>query len=114
MGEFPNKQQQWEKGTSGNPKGRPKGSKNRATIERKWLEAMVKGEDLNGEEMDMTAEDIMTIEQIKKACKGDTTAYTALKNDGYGYPKQDITQEHKTELIIQPANDEVRKAIEDN
>ncbi len=39
MGEFPNKLQQWEKGKSGNPGGRPKGSKNRSTIVRKWLNA---------------------------------------------------------------------------
>jgi len=68
MGEFPNKLQQWEKGKSGNPNGRPKGSKNRATI----------------------------------------------MNSGYGQPKQEITNEQKTELIIQPVNEEVRKAIEDN
>ena len=28
----------WEKGQSGNPNGRPKGSKNRSTIAKYWLE----------------------------------------------------------------------------
>ena len=28
----------FKKGQSGNPKGRPKGSKNRSTIIKKWLE----------------------------------------------------------------------------
>ncbi len=114
MGDFPNKLQQWEKGKSGNPNGRPKGSKNRATIVRKWLDAFVKGLDLQGNEVDMTAEDKITLEQIKKAFTGDTTAYNALMNSGYGQPKQEITNEQKTELIIQPVNEEVRKAIEDN
>ena len=31
-------QPRWEQGESGNPNGRPKGSKNRSTIARKWLE----------------------------------------------------------------------------
>jgi len=30
----------WEQGESGNPNGRPKGSKNRSTIAKKWLEVI--------------------------------------------------------------------------
>ena len=30
----------YKKGQSGNPNGRPKGSKNRSTIAKKWLQAI--------------------------------------------------------------------------
>ena len=30
----------WKKGESGNPNGRPKGSKNRSTIAKKWLQVL--------------------------------------------------------------------------
>ena len=33
---------EFKKGQSGNPAGRPKGSKNRSTIAKKWLETMEK------------------------------------------------------------------------
>ena len=47
----------WSKGESGNPKGRPKGSKNRSTIVRELLEVLLKRKNpLTGEEEWLSAE----------------------------------------------------------
>lgn len=79
---------QWEKGQSGNPKGRPKGSKNRSTVARKWLEVLERIKNpITGDEEQLSQEDISTLAQIKKARKGDTAAYKALLDSAWGSPK---------------------------
>ena len=83
----------WSPGQSGNPKGRPKGSKNRSTIARKWLESKEKFRNpLTGEIELLTQEDITTLAQILKAREGDTPAYKALEDSAYGAPVQQIDQ----------------------
>jgi hypothetical protein len=79
----------WDKGQSGNPNGRPKGSRNRSTIARQWLEASEKVKNpLTQETQELSQEDIMTLALINKARKGDVNAYKALMDSGYGAPKQ--------------------------
>lgn len=83
----------WQEGESGNPAGKPKGTKNRATIARKWLEAGEKFKNpITGEEEHLTQEDIITLGQIKEARKGNTNAYKALMDSAHGMPKQEIDQ----------------------
>lgn len=83
----------WTKGESGNPSGRPKGSKNRSTIARKWLEVNQSLKNpLTGESETMSQEDLMTLALIKKAREGDVSAYKALMDSGYGAPLQQIEQ----------------------
>jgi hypothetical protein len=83
----------WEKGESGNPAGRPKGSKNRSTIARQWLEVNQSLKNpLTGEQETMSQEDLMTLALIKKAREGDVSAYKALMDSGYGSPLQQIEQ----------------------
>ena len=83
----------WEKGESGNPNGRPKGSKNRSTIARRWLEVNQNLKNpLTGENETMSQEDLMTLALIKKAREGDVNAYKALMDSGYGAPLQQIDQ----------------------
>ena len=85
----------WKKGESGNPKGREKGSKNRSTIARKWLETMQANtkNPLTEELEDLTIEDLITLAQIKKAKEsGDTNAYKALMDSAFGAPTQPIEQ----------------------
>lgn len=83
----------FEKGESGNPNGRPKGSKNRSTIARKWLEVNQSLKNpLTGESETMSQEDLMTLALIKKAREGDVSAYKALMDSGYGAPVQQIEQ----------------------
>ena len=83
----------WEKGESGNPNGRPKGSKNRSTIARYWLEVQQNLKNpLTGQNETMSQEDLMTLALIKKAREGDVNAYKALMDSGYGAPVQEVTQ----------------------
>lgn len=81
-----------------NKEGRPKGSRNRSTIARKWLEVLekVKNPITQGEE-ELTQEEIMTLAQISKARKGDTKAYQALMDSAFGAPK------NQTELTTDAA-----------
>lgn len=80
-------------GETRNPNGRPKGSKNRSTIARKWLEVMQDAKNpITGELEKLSQEDIMTLALIKKARGGDVNAYKQLMDSGYGLPKQTIEQ----------------------
>jgi hypothetical protein len=85
------KKHKFKKGQSGNPKGRPKGSLNRSTIARRWLEATRKGKNpLTGEDEILTQEDVITLALIRKAMDGDVSAYKALMDSGYGTAKDTI------------------------
>lgn len=96
----------WEKGESGNPNGRPKGSKNRSTIARQWLEVNQNLKNpLTGENETMSQEDLMTLALIKKAREGDVNAYKALMDSGYGAPVQQIEQT----LLEQPLFPDVQE-----
>jgi hypothetical protein len=84
---------EFKKGESGNPNGRPKGSKNRSTIARRWLEVNQSLKNpITGENETMSQEDLMTLALIKKAREGDVNAYKALMDSGYGAPVQQIEQ----------------------
>ena len=90
----------WEKGKSGNPNGRPKGSKNRSTIAKKWLEVEQDLKNPLTSEMErMSQEDLMTLALIKRAREGDVNAYKALMDSGYGSPLQQIEQ-HNVEVTL--------------
>mgnify|MGYP003642538876 FL=1 len=83
----------WSPGESGNPKGRPKGSKNRSTIAKRWLDSNQKFKNpITGEEESLSQEDIISLALIKKARNGDVNAYKALMDSGYGAPIQQIDQ----------------------
>lgn len=75
----------FKKGQSGNPSGRPKGSLNRSTIARKWLDTH--NDSINPITQvteQLTQEDLMTLALIKKANKGDVQAYKQLMDSAYG------------------------------
>ena len=85
------KKHEFKKGQSGNPKGRPKGSLNRSTIARRWLETTKKGKNpITGEDEILTQEDVITLALIRKAMDGDVSAYKALMDSGYGTAKDTI------------------------
>ena len=93
MGAKDIKKHEFKKGESGNPNGRPKGSKNRSTIAKYWLEVNQNLKNpLTGENETMSQEDLMTLALIKKAREGDVAAYKALMDSGYGAPVQQVEQ----------------------
>ena len=95
----------FEEGKSGNPNGRPKGSRNRSTIARRWLEVNQKLKNpLTSEEETMSQEDLMTLALIKKARDGDVNAYKALMDSGYGAPVQQIEQTNIEQLLFPDVN----------
>ena len=84
----------WKEGESGNPSGRPVGSRNRATIVKEWLEAKKKAKNpLTEEEELLEVQDMITLAVIGKALKGDVNAYKELMDSAYGklLTTQDIT-----------------------
>ena len=83
-----------KKGEVRNPKGKPKGTRNRSTIAREWLEVgQFITNPITGEKEKLEQQDIMTLGIIKKAREGDVNAYKALMDSAYGQPLQQIQQE---------------------
>ena len=77
------------KGNNANPNGRPKGSRNRSTIARLWLETTQKAKNpITGVEETLSQEDLGTLAMVKKMRDGDVSAYKALMDSCYGAPKQ--------------------------
>ena len=73
----------YKKGQSGNPNGRPKGSKNRSTIAKKWLQVIQETKNpLTLESEELSQEDLITLALLKKAADGDVNAYKALMDSG--------------------------------
>ena len=82
---------QWAKGQSGNPKGKPKGAKNRSTIIKEILNLMVKKVDADGKAVWQSKEYLMVEALVNKAIeKGDVNAFNALYNNLYGNLKYSV------------------------
>lgn len=74
-----------KKGEIRNPKGKPKGTKNRSTILRKWLEVNEKIKNpVTGEIEQATVEDSVILALISKARKGDVAAIREILDTNYG------------------------------
>lgn len=80
-----------QKGEVRNPNGKPKGTKNRSTIARKWLETMQNAKNpITGADEHLSQEDLITLAMIHKARKGDVAAYKQLMDSTFGMPTQQI------------------------
>lgn len=81
----------WKPGESGNPNGRPKGIPNSKTRLQRLLEIT---QDLTnpitGEVEGFTVMEQLDLQQIIKARKGDTKAYTVLTDRLEGKPAQSV------------------------
>jgi len=82
----------YKKGQSGNPAGRPKGTKNRSTIVKEILSILVKGENpMTGEQEWLSNEYRMTASVLLKAIeKGDVNAYNSIMDSAYGKSKDTV------------------------
>tara|TARA_R110000772_G_scaffold36091_5_gene86609 strand:+ start:3261 stop:3623 length:363 start_codon:yes stop_codon:yes gene_type:complete len=105
----------WKKGESGNPSGRPKGSKNRSTIAKYWLNIEQKTKNpLTSEVETMSQEDSITLAQIKKAKDGDVSSYKALMDSSYGAPIQQIEQTQENYDFTNLTKEEVKEILKEN
>lgn len=78
-------------GNNANPKGRPKGSLNRSTIAKKWLEVMQDSKNpISGKLEKLSQADLMTLALIHKARQGNVQAYKQLMDSAFGLPQQTI------------------------
>jgi hypothetical protein len=73
----------WKKGQSGNPLGKPKGTRNRSTIVKAWLDA-----NATDGESDTVADQLVRA-LIQKAAKGDVAAFRELFDSAFGKIKDD-------------------------
>ena len=81
---------EFKKGVSGNPKGKPKGTLNRSTIAKRWLEVLSEEEVEDGVVKWLSNEEAITLALIQKARKGDVNAYKALMDSAYGTAKDTL------------------------
>lgn len=110
-----NLKEPWKKGESGNPKGRPKGSRNRSTIVKEWLEAKEDTTNpITGEKQSLEQQDIMTLALIKKARKGDVQAYKELMDSAHGKLTQhtDVTTDGESLNITKEEVKKINKDLE--
>jgi len=85
--------------------GRPKGSRNRSTIARLWLETTQKAKNpITGVEETLSQEDLGTLAMVKKMRDGDVSAYKALMDSGYGAPVQQIEQTNIEQPLFPDVN----------
>ena len=98
------------KGVSGNPAGKPKGTQHSKTRLLRLLELVQKKRNpITGEEEEFTVLELMDMQMIAKALKGDQKAYEVVVDRLEGKPKQttDITADIKgnVQINIEPDAD---------
>lgn len=104
------------KGVSGNPAGKPKGTQHSKTRLLRLLDLVQKKRNpITGEEEEFTVLELMDMQMIAKALKGDQRAYEAVVDRLEGKPKQttDITADIKGNVQITIEPDADCKPIED-
>jgi hypothetical protein len=100
------------KGVSGNPNGRPKGTLNRGSIVRRWLEASEQIKNpITGISERLTQYDIITLGLIKKARAGDVQALRELMDSSFGKIPDKLQTENKTELNLDMSTDELNSIL---
>ena len=98
------------KGVSGNPAGKPKGTQHSKTRLLRLLDLVQKKKNpITGEEEEFTVLELMDMQMIAKALKGDQRAYETVVDRLEGKPKQttDITADIKgnVQITIEPDAD---------
>jgi hypothetical protein len=92
-----------KKGEVRNPTGKPKGTRNRSTIVREWMEAIERAKNpITGETEELSQADIATLAVLKKARSGDVYAYRELMDSAFGKVPDRVIDETKQQrkLVI--------------
>jgi len=108
----PPKAHQYAKGHSGNPKGRPKGSRNIATLLREELDRKV-AVTVDGLTKTMSKRQVAVRQQVDKAVKGCPKAFLTLlkmEADGAHSPQED-TKAHRPSEIQPDSYEEIIDAF---
>jgi hypothetical protein len=104
MPRIPPKQYQFPKGVSGNPSGRPRGSRNFKTIFREAAKAVAEALRLSKEP------DAVLLEIVKRgiaqALRGNYSFYKDILDRLYGQAKQTIETEEKKILVLTDEDEE--------
>jgi hypothetical protein len=74
----PPKANQFKAGRSGNPRGRPKGSRNLTSVLREQFYETHAKVTLDGKQMSLPKVEIACRQQVDKAAKGDTKSFMAI------------------------------------
>lgn len=99
---FPHDGNKFQPGESGNPDGKPVGTKNRSTIAKKWLEVISKGENpITRNEEELSEADWQMLALIKQGRRGNYNAIKLLFEylDGPMENKMDLSWENITTSI---------------
>ena len=108
----PPKESQFPPGKTGNPNGRPKGTRNRSTIVREWLEATESMKNpITGQSEKLTQYDIITLALIQKARKGDVQAFKELMDSSFVKIPDKLLAENKNTFQSDLTQEESRKII---
>src|SRR5271168_2118697 len=94
----PPRSKQFRKGTSGNPKGRPRGSKSLSTIVKETLDEKVVVRE-NGSCRRITKRAAMIKQQANKAMSGDQRAFRSLIDLDLRLNPEDVRQPNGLELL---------------
>lgn len=90
----------YKKGESGNPKGKVKGTLNRATVLKRFLSLAANYEnpaDESGNEVTGTLEEKLWAAQITRALTGDTVAFREIMDSMYGKIPQKSEIDHTSD-----------------
>lgn len=99
-------------GSHGKETGRPKGSRNRSTIVREWLEATESMKNpITGQSEKLTQYDIITLALIQKARKGDVQAFKELMDSSFGKIPDKLLAENKNTFQSDLTQEESRRII---
>ena len=103
-----------KKGEVRNPNGKPKGTRNRSTIVREWLEVTQKLKNpITGENEELSQADMITLALISKARKGDVAAFKELMDSGFGKNPDIINSSVQVKEYQQLTKEQIDKAIEE-
>lgn len=112
---FPNDETKFKPGQSGNPEGKAKGTKNRATLLKKYGQLIAKGHKFSNLDIDadgLTAEEIGAIQVVAAMANGDLNAYKEYQDTIHGKITDKVENTHSFTQMGRVIVEEGEKAQE--